>query len=226
VKRFALPRGTLTALEAALAAGVTTLQRHSTIGGFVRMLEARDRAVAPTGSLSIDSRRSRLAFNVRYFGVLRVEGEFGEVHGEIVGMDPRARSAASVTAAVRIASLDTGIRLRDWHLCSRGYLAARRCPEATFHSERVVPDGQAGAQVIGRLTVRDVTREVVLRVSECRFDGDERRMHAQAQLTVRRSDFGIGPSPRAPWWDVRRYLIDDEVRLVLHIEAVERDEDS
>ena len=40
------------------------------------MLEARDRAVAPIGSLSIDSRRSRLAFDVRYFGFLRVQGEF------------------------------------------------------------------------------------------------------------------------------------------------------
>jgi polyisoprenoid-binding protein YceI len=190
------------------------------------MLEARDRAVAPMGSLSIDSRRSRLAFDVRYFGVLRVQGEFGNVRGEIIGMDPRARSAASVTAVVPVASLDTGIGLRDWHLCSRGYLAARRCPEATFQSERIVPDGQAGARVIGRLTLRGVAREVVLQVTDCWFDRDARRMHAQAQLTVRRSDFAIGPSRRAPWWDLRRYLIDDDVRLVLHVEAIERDEDS
>jgi polyisoprenoid-binding protein YceI len=196
------------------------------IGGFVRMQEARSRAVAPTGSLSIDSRRSRLAFDVRYFGFLRVQGEFSDVRGEIIGMDPRALSAESVTAAVPITSLDTGIRLRDWHLCSRGYLAAQRYPEATFQSERIVPDGPAGARVIGRLTLRGVAREAVLHVNECRFDGGERRMHAQGHLTVRRSDFGVGPPRRAPWWDVRRYLIDDEVRLVLHVEAVERDEDS
>ena len=190
------------------------------------MLEARDRAVAPTGSLSIDSRRSRLAFDVRYFGVLRVQGEFSDVRGEILGMDPRALSAASVTAVVPIDSLATGIRLRDWHLCSGGYLAARRCPQATFQSERIVTDGEAGTRVIGRLTLRGVAREVVLHVDECTFDGGERRMHAQARLTVRRSDFAIGPSPRAPWWDVRRYLIDDEIRLVLHVEAVERDGDA
>jgi polyisoprenoid-binding protein YceI len=189
------------------------------------MLEARDRAVAPTGSLSIDSRRSRLAFDVRYFGVLRVQGEFRDVRGEILGLDPRALSATSVTAVVPIASLDTGIRLRDWHLSSRGYLAVQRCPEATFRSERVVPDGRAGARVVGLLTLRGVAREVVLQVNECRFDSGERRMHARAHLTVRRSDFAIGPLRRAPWWDVRRYLIDDEVRLVLHVEAVERDEE-
>lgn len=188
------------------------------------MLEARDRAVAPTGSLSIDSRRSRLTFDVRYFGPLRVQGAFADVRGEIVGMDPRALSAASVTAVVPIASLDTGIRLRDWHLCSRGYLAASRCPEATFESARIVPDGQAGARVIGMLTLRGVAREVVLHVDEFRFDEAERRVLADAHLTIRRSDFAVGPSRRAPWWDVRRYLIDDEVRLVLHVEAVERGE--
>jgi polyisoprenoid-binding protein YceI len=189
------------------------------------MQEARDRAVAPTGSLSIDSRRSRLTFDIRYFGFLRVRGGFGDVRGEIHGVDPHARSAASVGAIVRVGSLHTGIRLRDWHLCSRGYLAARRCPEATFQSERIVSDGQRGARVIGRLTLRGIAREVVLHVNEWRFDG-ERRMHARADLTLRRSDFAVGPSRLAPWWDVRRYLIDDDVRLILHVEAVERDEDS
>ena len=188
------------------------------------MLEARDRAVAPTGSLSIDSHRSRLTFDVRYFGMLRVQGEFRDVRGEIFGMDPRALSAASVTAVVPVVSLATGIRVRDWHLSSAGYLAARRCPEATFQSERIVPDGRAGARVIGRLTLRGAAREVVLHVDQCRYDAGERRMHARAHVTISRSDFGVGPSRRAPWWDVRRYLIDDAVRLVLHIEAVERDE--
>jgi len=187
------------------------------------MLEARDRAVAPTGSLSIDSRRSRLTFDVRYFGMLRVQGEFRDVRGEIFGMDPRALSAASVTAVIPVVSLATGIRFRDWHLSSAGYLAARRCPEATFQSERIVPDGRAGARVIGLLTLRGAAREVVLHVDQCRYDAGERRMHARAHTTLSRSDFGIGPSRRAPWWDVRRYLIDDAVRLVLHVEAVERD---
>ena len=186
------------------------------------MLEARDRAVAPMGSLSIDSRRSRLAFDVRYFGFLRVQGEFRDVRGEIFGLDPRALSATAVTAVVPIAGLATGIRLRDWHLSSAGYLALGQCPDATFQSERIVPDGRGGARVIGMLIVRCAAREVVLHVEECRFDGNERRLRARGQVTLHRSDFGVGPSRRAPWWDLRRYLIDDEVRLVLEVEAIER----
>ena len=119
-----------------------------------RMLEARDRSVAPMRSLSIDSARSRLTFDVRYFGILHVQGAFGDVRGEIVGLDPHALSAASITAMIPIASLDTGIRLRDWHLSSRGYLGVRRCPEATFESESIVADGRDAARVIGRLTLR------------------------------------------------------------------------
>jgi len=188
------------------------------------MLEARDRAVAPTGSLSIDSRRTRLAFDVHYFGFLRVQGEFRDVRGEIFGMDPHAFSAASVTAVVPIAGLATGIRLRDWHLCSAGYLALQKWPEATFQSERIVPDGRAGARVIGVLMVRGVSREIVLHVEDCRYDPGTRRMTARARVTLHRSDFGVGPSRRAPWWDPRRYFIDDEVRLLLDVEAVERDE--
>jgi polyisoprenoid-binding protein YceI len=190
------------------------------------MLEARDRAVAPTGSLSIDSRRSRLAFDVRYFGVLRVQGEFRDVRGEIFGLDPRAYTATSVTAVVPVTSLATGSRLRDWHLSSGGYLAAARCPEATFQSERIVPDGRAGARVIGTLTLRGVAREVVLHVSDCHFDGNDRRMRARARLSLSRAEFRVGWTKLAPWWDLRRFLIDDVVHVTIDIEAVERSEDS
>jgi polyisoprenoid-binding protein YceI len=199
------------------------LETTSPAGESIRMLEARDRLVASMRSLSIDPSRSRLTFNVRYFGILRVKGAFGDLHGEIVGMDPHALSAASIAAVIPIGSLDTGIGVRDWHLSSRGYLGVRRYPEATFESESIVADGRDAARVIGRLTLRGISREIVMQVRECRFDGTERRMHAHASCTMRRSDFDVGPSRRAPWWDVRRYLIDDDVHLELQLEAVERD---
>lgn len=190
------------------------------------MLEARDRAVAPTGSLSIDSRRSRLAFDVRYFGVLHVRGEFRDVRGDILGLDARACTARSVTAVVPVTSLATGIRLRDWHLSSSGYLAAAQCPEATFQSDRIVPDGPRSVRVIGTLVLRGVAREIVLHVDDCRFDGDDRRMRARGRLSLSRAEFGVGWTKRAPWWDLRRYLIDDMVHLVIDVEAVERGEES
>lgn len=190
------------------------------------MLEARDRAVAPTGSLSIDSRRSRLAFDVRYFGVLHVQGEFRDVRGEIFGLDARACTARSVRAVVPVTSLATGIRLRDWHLSSGGYLAAAGYPEATFQSDRIVPDGLGRARVTGTLVLRGVTREIVLHVTDCRFDGDARRMHARVRVSLSRAEFGVGWTKRAPWWDLRRYLIDDTVHLMIDVEAVERSEES
>jgi polyisoprenoid-binding protein YceI len=190
------------------------------------MLEARDRAVAPTGSLSIDSRRSRLAFDVRYFGVLRVQGEFRDVRGEISGLDARACTASSVTAVVPVTSLATGIRLRDWHLSSNGYLSAADCPEAIFQSDRIVSDGPGRARVIGTLVLRGVAREIVLHVNDCRFDGHDRRMRARAYASLSRADFGVGWTKKAPWWDLRRYLINDMVHVVIDVEAVERSGES
>jgi polyisoprenoid-binding protein YceI len=198
----------------------------STHGGLFRMLEARDRAVAPTGSLSIDSRRSRLAFDVRYFGVLHVQGGFRDVRGEVFGLDARACTARSVMAIVPVTSLATGIRLRDWHLSNNAYLAAAKYPEATFQSDRIVADGPGRARVIGTLVLRGVAREIVLHVTDCRFDGDHHRMRARVRVSLSRAEFGVGWTKRAPWWDVRRYLIDDMVHLVIDIEAVERGEET
>jgi polyisoprenoid-binding protein YceI len=80
--------------------------------------------------------------------------------------------------------------------------------------------------VIGTLVLRGVAREIVLHVNDCRFDGDDRRMRARVTASLSRADFGVGWTRRAPWWDVRRYLIKDMVQLMIDVEAVERSEES
>jgi polyisoprenoid-binding protein YceI len=80
--------------------------------------------------------------------------------------------------------------------------------------------------VIGTLVLRGITREIVLQVNDCRFDGNDRRMRARVRVSLSRADFGVGWTKGAPWWDVRQYLINDMVHLVIDVEAVERGEES
>jgi hypothetical protein len=51
-------------------------------------------------------------------------------------------------------------------------------------------------------------------------------MRARARVSLSRADFGVGWTKKAPWWDLRRYLIKDMVHVVIDVEAVERSGES
>lgn len=96
---------------------------------------------------------------------------------------------------------------------------AERYPDATFRSFQVEMADGSRARVMGVLVLRGVAREVALEVTH--WHRDAGRLHAHARATLKRSEFGIGWTPTLPWWDVRRYLIADEVQVRIDVEAGE-----
>ena len=68
-------------------------------------------------------------------------------------------------ARVKTASLNTRDVLRDGYLCSPDFLEADKYPEMVFKSTRVVRTGKTKANLHGDLTIRDVTKPVVLDVT-------------------------------------------------------------
>jgi polyisoprenoid-binding protein YceI len=185
------------------------------------MLEAHHRAAEATRQLTIDPARSRVTFRARYFGVLHARGVFEDVRGEIRTAGAEALASSSVAANVRLASLTTGIRLRDWHLRGSEYFAARAHPEASFRSTRVeAPAADASFVVRGILTLRGVARDIALHVREWSFGPATDGMRAHARVVIARSAFSVGWTHTLPWWDVRRYLIADEVEVMIDVDAV------
>jgi polyisoprenoid-binding protein YceI len=174
-------------------------------------------APAP-GTWEIDPAHSELAFVARYLMVTKVRGGFGEFSGTFHIAEAPEESWVEVT--IKSASIDTGTPDRDKHLRSPDFLDVERFPELRFRSTKVELTGGTDLKVTGDLTIRDVTKEVVL---DAEFQGIARdpwggtRAAFSATTEIDREEFGAS-------WNVALeaggWLVSKKVRLELEAQAI------
>ena len=115
--------------------------------------------------------------------LMNADGRFSRFAGDVT-VDPADLNTARVTVRVEAASLDTGITMRDRHLRSEDFFHVEKFPAITFESLRVEGAGRR-LLVVGRLTLRGVTREVRVPV-DVSVAGN--RLEARGQFDVKRTD--------------------------------------
>jgi polyisoprenoid-binding protein YceI len=126
-----------------------------------------------------------------------------------------------VDVTIQAASIDTRQEQRDAHLRSVDFLDAAHFPTIAFHSGKM-EGGQIDGEfrLVGDLTIRGVTREVVLDVSaEGRLTdpwGAERAGFS-AHGQIDRTDFGLTWNQALETGGV---LVSDEVKISVEVELI------
>src|SRR5690606_17781626 len=110
---------------------------------------------------TIDPTHSGVHFSVRHMVFAKVRGRFDTWSGSL-HWDGEDLTTASVEVEIDAASIDTGVGDRDKHLRSPEFLSVEEFPKLTFKSKRIEKLKGEKVRVVGDLTIRDVTREVVL----------------------------------------------------------------
>ena len=144
------------------------------------------------GTYTLDKSHSTVGFVVRHLMVSKVRGSFGDFEGTIVvGEEP---SQSSVTATIQTATVDTRDEQRDGHLKSPDFFDVEKFPAMTFTSTKVVPVRGSDWKVEGDLTIRGVTKPVVLDVEFNGAGGDPyggKRFGFSATTEIDRDEFGM-----------------------------------
>jgi polyisoprenoid-binding protein YceI len=133
--------------------------------------------------LRIDPAHSALAFKATS-RVVNADGRFHRFAGE-VSVDPSDPTTARISMTVEAASIDTANAKRDTHLRSLDFFWVERHPTIVFESVRAGRDG-VGVAVVGRLTVRGITREITVPTTVAVTADD---FTAQGEFDLRRSDY-------------------------------------
>lgn len=173
----------------------------------------------------IDHGHSYIGFSIRYMGFAKVRGRFADFSGA-VRFDAGEITATSVTARIGVDSLDTNHDFRDKDLKSDQWFDVAAFPEMTFRSARVEAT-PIGFDVVGELTIRDVTREVRLVMDE--FSGLMKDTRGDSQVvfvghtTILRKEFGVMGDR---WSRVKEGItaVEDEVEIELTILAKRHNE--
>lgn len=166
----------------------------------------------------IDQSHSEVTFRIRHL-VSRVRGRFNTFGGTITA-DPASLGGGSVSVEIQTASIDTNHERRDTHLRSADFFDAENHPAITFRSTRVVAQGRE-LQVHGNLTIRGITRPVVLQGQMLEVGGapGRRRIGFEAETQINRLDYNVSWNRAAEGGGV---VLGDEVSISIAVEAVEQ----
>jgi polyisoprenoid-binding protein YceI len=170
----------------------------------------------------IDPAHTVSGFTVRHMMISNVTGVFEATRGTIeyaVG-DP---SSIKADITIETKSVNTRSARRDDDLRSDNFFNAGQFPTITFRSKRVQNVKPGGFELVGDLTIRDVTKEVVLKVEgptpPIRDPQGNRRVGATASTAINRKDFHINYNRVIEAGGV---VVGDEVKINLEIEVIEK----
>ncbi len=141
----------------------------------------------------VDQVHSRVQISVRHMVIAEVTGRFNEFEATLV-QSAENFSTGKMEAVIKANSIDTNNEKRDNHLRSADFLDAAKYPEITFTSTSVEKTGENTYKVTGDLTIRDVTKTVVL---DTEFFGEvmdpygHTRAGFKATTSINRFDYGV-----------------------------------
>ena len=172
-----------------------------------------------TDRWQIDSSHSSIHFSVRHLVIAKARGQFTRWSGtvEAPGSD-FARGSLSVV--IDASSIDTGVADRDAHLRSADFFDAEQYPEITFTSTGVTAAGDDRLRVSGALTIKGITRDVVLDVEvlgQAKDPWGNERAAFSATTAIDRRDFGL------TWNQVLEtggVMVGERIDITIDIEAV------
>jgi polyisoprenoid-binding protein YceI len=167
----------------------------------------------------VDGSHTNATFSVRHLMISNVRGEFQKVTGT-VDFDPAKPEALSVQAEIEVASISTRDATRDTHLRSADFFDAENHPHIKFVSTSA-RRGDRGLEIVGDLTIRGTTRQVVLAVTgptpEQTDPWGNVRLGAEASTTIKRSEFGMTWNSALETGGV---LVGDEIKIHLDVELI------
>jgi polyisoprenoid-binding protein YceI len=172
-----------------------------------------------TSTWKIDPVHSIAEFAVRHMVVATVKGQFNTLEG-VVEADEANPLASTVRASIDVASVDTRAADRDAHLRSDDFFNAEKFPKITFVSTRIDRVNAENYKLIGDLTIRDVTREIVL---DTEYEGQVRDPYGKqragftATTQINRKDFNVNFNAAL---ETGGLVVADKVKITIHVEFI------
>ncbi|MGV8941791.1 MAG: YceI family protein [Lysobacter sp.] len=147
-----------------------------------------------------------------HFGFSNPSMHFGQADGVLV-YDADNVAASSVQVTLPLSSTNSFTVKFDQHLRSADFFDAAKFPTATFKSTKVEAAGEGKLKVTGELTIKDITKPVVLDVTLNKVGENMAKQPTigfDAMTTIKRTDFGVGMYAPA---------VSDEVQIRITTEA-------
>jgi polyisoprenoid-binding protein YceI len=167
------------------------------------------------GLWNIDPVHSYAGFVVKHSMVSRVRGQFELVQGEIVTALDIVESTVHVS--IEVASFHTNNEVRNEDIRSLRFMDAEHFPTMTFRSTGIRLED--GFVIEGDLTVKGVTKPVVIQASTPKFGASQQggtSVGISGHTAIHKSEFGVDFNMAIPGGG---WVLGDDIEVILEIEA-------
>ena len=170
----------------------------------------------------IDTTHSSASFRVSHMIVATVTGKMSGIKGT-VNINDKDITKSSVTAELDAATIWSDNKKRDDHLRNEDFLYVKKHPKIYFKSTSVKKTGKDQLDVTGDLTIRGVTRKVVLKVKgpTQAVKGTRGHWHkgVRADVTINRQDFNVKFMKKLPTGGL---IVGNDVEITLDLELLKK----
>jgi len=170
---------------------------------------------------TIDKSHSEIQLSVRHMMISKVRGRFESFSGT-VDFNEENPAASAVDVTIDASTINTRDAQRDGHLKSADFLNAEEFPALSFKSKRVEVLGENKGRIYGDLTIRDISREVVL---DAEYTGQAKSPWGttsagfSATTSFDRKDWGLGWNQALETGGI---LVGDKVDVSIDLELVKQ----
>jgi polyisoprenoid-binding protein YceI len=168
----------------------------------------------------IDPTHSEVHFKVKHLGIATLTGRFDEITGTAEAEENFENAVFSFTA--NVGSINTNDQKRDTHLKSIDFFDAEKFPKITFFSTKFKRTGDTNFELIGKLTIKEITKPTILKIkySGTAIDpwGDT-KAGLQLNGKINRKDFGLTWNAAIEAGGV---LVGEEVKIAANIELLKK----
>jgi polyisoprenoid-binding protein YceI len=148
-------------------------------------------AQAALATYRLDPAKSTLSFGFTQAGA-RNKGRFDKFDVNIV-FDAAQGQASRLDVAVQMSSLDTSDKDRDSTLRGNDLFDVAKFPQAHFAATTFTRTDATHFEAVGKLTIRDVTRELRVPFTFTPTnEGGRTTGNMSGQVVIKRLDFGVG----------------------------------
>lgn len=174
-------------------------------------------------SWQIDEAHSHIYFSVRHMMISKVRGSFEAFDG-VINFDPENPTRTTVDISIDASSISTNNEDRDNHLKSPDFLNAAEYPTLTFKSTKVEQIDAENGRLYGNLTIRDITKPVVLDVEyagTAKSPWGTTSAGFSASTTINRQEWHLTWNQALETGGV---LVGDKIKIDIELELVQQAE--
>ncbi len=118
-------------------------------------------SMAKPVAYTIDPGHTATVFSWSHFGFSTPSANFSDIQGTIT-VDNEKPANSSVNVTIPVSSINTNVKALDEHIQKAEFFDVEKYPNITFKSTKVQALGKNKYKITGDLTIKDVTKPVVL----------------------------------------------------------------